>query len=201
MKKRNIAIILNILFIIVELISFGIIVGQMHRIGFEYYTEESNLIALLVAIVYLIYLLKNKGIPKWLCYLKYIANVNLTITLLVVIFILIPTYDFDVYGLLIKDGMKYHHLICPLISLTSFLFFERLGRFSKKDVFVGLSLTFIYAVVIILSNIFGIIEGPYKFLLIKEQTLIASIGWFVLIIGFAFIIASTLRVLYNKFNK
>lgn len=200
MKKREVSLLLNFLLIVVEIIGFYIVINDMHRIGIEYYTEESNILALIVSIIYVIYEIKNIKIPKWLKSLKYISNVNLAITLLVVIFVLIPTSNFDVYGLLITKGMKYHHLFCPLISIISFIFFDNLGTYEKNDLLIGLSLTLVYAFIMIVANIVGTIVGPYSFLMVRNQTIVTSIIWLVLILGFSYSIALCLLKLHSKYN-
>ena len=65
MKKRKVAIILNVLIIIFEIIGFIITYNNNHRIAIEYYTEDSNILALITSIIFLIYLLFNKKIPKY----------------------------------------------------------------------------------------------------------------------------------------
>ncbi len=201
MKKRSISLLLNILIIILEIIGFAVSYNNMHRIGIEYFTEESNLLALICSIIFVIYLIKNKTIPKWLNEFKYITNINLAITFLVVLFILIPMDNFSYKKYLLDGTMKYHHLICPLLSICSFIFFDRLKKYNMKDLFIGLIVTFIYAIVMIILNILGTIIGPYPFLMVKNQSVLMSTIWALTILSFSFLIALLLMKLHSKYNN
>lgn len=201
MKKRDISISLNIVLIIFEIMGCLVLYNEIHRLGIEYYTEESNLLALVVAIIYVVYLLLKKKIPKWLSILKYMANIHLAVTFLVVIFILAPLDNYAYYTYLMTGTMLYHHLLCPVVSLISFIFFDDVGLLEDRDLPVSLSLTWTYAAIMIILNIAGTIIGPYPFLRVKEQTILASIIWFVLVLGFIYLIAYYLKAIYNNKHK
>ncbi len=201
MKNKNVSIILNVLIIIFEIMGFVISYNNMNRIAIEYYTEESNLIALVCSTIYLVYLIGKKKIPRWLSEFKYITNINLSITFLVVLFILIPMDNFKFKAYLIDGTMKYHHLICPILSVCSFIFFDSLCKFNKKDIHYGLTITIVYAIVMIILNIIGLIVGPYPFLMVKNQTILASIFWCIAILGFSYIIAFLLYKLRIKYSN
>ena len=200
MKKKDVSLLLNIILILLEIVGFIVSINKSHNLYLEYYTEESNLLALIVTTIFVIYSFKDKKIPKWLSELKFISNINLAITFVVVLLVLIPLGNFDFYTYLISGTMKYHHLMCPIISLVSFIFFDELGKYSKKDIYIGLSLTFMYGIVMIILNIIGEIVGPYPFLRIKEQTFYVSIIWFILMFGLSYLIALFLKKLYTKYN-
>lgn len=200
MKKKDISLALNIVLIIFEIMGCLVLYNEIHRLGIEYYTEESNLLALFVALIYVGCLLFKKKIPKWLRTLKYMANIHLAVTLLVVIFVLAPLDHFDYYTYLMTGTMLYHHLLCPVVSLISFIFFDNVGTLDNKDLPLGLSLTLVYAVVMIIANIVGSITGPYPFLMVRSQSVLSSIIWFILIVGFIYFIAFYLKKLYTKYN-
>lgn len=199
MKKKDISILLNLLVIIFEITGLIISYNNMNRIAIEYYTEDSNLIALVCSTIYLIYMIGKKKIPKWLSKFKYITNINLAITFLVVLFVLIPIDNFRFKAYLIDGTMKYHHLICPILSVYSFIFFDDLCKFNKKDIYFGLIITLIYAIVMIILNIFDLVVGPYPFLMVKNQTILASVFWCITILGFSYIIAFLLFKLRTKY--
>ena len=109
--------------------------------------------------------------------------------------------DFN-FKLYLFDGvMLFHHTICPILALVSFLFYDDLGKIERSDIIGGLGFTILYSIVLIILNLYDLVKGPYPFLMIKNQTIIASIIWFILIYALAYFIAYYLRVLYTKFNR
>ena len=167
----------------------------------QFYTEDSNILALVTSCLFVYFLLSNKKLPKWLNTLKYISTTCVTITFLVVIFILAPMYNFNYLSLLFDGTMLYHHTICPLLCIITFLFFDKLNNYEKKDILYAFSFTIIYAVVLIALNLFEVVKGPYPFLMVKEQTIIESFIWIIVILGFAYMIAKCLFVLKSKRSK
>ena len=201
MNKKKVSLLLNILIVILEIIGLIINYKTMNRISIEYYTIDSNILALCSSLILIIYLLTNKKIPRWLSLFKYISVIGLSVTLLVVLFILIPMGNFDYYTYLISNSMLYQHTLCPIIGIVTFLFFDNLGKYYKKDILIGLIFTIIYSIVLIILNVLNIVNGPYPFLMVRTQSILSSIIWFVVIYLLAFIISHSLRVLYLKQNK
>lgn len=187
--KRKLSIIFNILIIVFELIGFIITFNNNGRIPVEYYTEDSNILAFFTSLIFVIYLCINKEIPKYLKILKYISVVCLTITFLVVIFILTPMYNFDYNFLLFNGEMFYHHVVCPMLCVISFIFFDKLDIFTKKENFLAVLVTIFYGIVMLMLNIFNIIVGPYPFLMIYKQSVFATIMWDIILLSLAYLIA------------
>ena len=201
MKKRKISIIFNILIIIFEIIGLIITYKNNNRIGIEYYTEDSNIIALITTTIFLIYLLINKEIPKYLKQLKYISTICLTVTLLVVLFILAPMYNYNYYFLLFRNELLYHHLICPILCIITFIYFDEIETYNLKDNITSLSLTIIYGIILIILNLLKIVDGPYPFLKINNQPIELTILWAIIILAMTYIIALLLRKIHNKKYK
>lgn len=200
MNKRKISIILNIIIIIMEIVGLFYVFTTYKKAPIEYYTEDSNILSLIVSTIFLVFLLRKKEIPKYLKHLKYTNTICLTVTLLVVIFILAPMYNFDYGYLLFHNELLYHHLLCPVLSIITFIFFDDLGKLTIKDSIKGLSFTFIYAFILIILNLFKVVEGPYSFLKVYKQPIYMSIIWFVVIIGLAYFISFMVRKIHNKVN-
>jgi hypothetical protein len=200
MKKKYILLFLNIAIIVLELIAFYLSY-LMHGISFfMFYTEDSNLFALIVAILYVIYLLKG-NIPNWLKKLKYIATGGLLLTFLVVIFILSPSYGPEgYYFMLLSGSMLYQHLLCPIISFISYFFFEPRIRLTNKDVIFAMLPTFVYASIIIVLNILKIIVGPYPFLMVYKQSIYMSILWLSIILGGIYIFYKLIQIISQKIS-
>lgn len=201
MNKKSISIILNLLIVILEIIALFMTINYHHRYPIEYYTEDSNLLLLISSFLFLISSLLNKKIPTYLKMLKYLSTIGVTLTFLVVIFVLAPMYNFDYYSLLIKDSLIFVHLMCPLLGMITFIHFDQLGSFTLKDNVYGITLTSIYAFIVIVLNVFNILEGPYPFLMVHNQSLLVSIIWFIVIILLTYLIGYVLRQRYMKGRK
>ena len=201
--KRDIfALILNIFLIIFECRGF-FINSRIQGWGcLIFYTQLSNLILLISAIIYSIFLIvrifANVKCPKWIDRFKFAGTTSVTITFLVVIFIL-SGYTLEGLKANLFDILSiYHHNICPILGIITFIFFEKHDLSKVKDVFIALIFTFLYGGVAIVLNAIGFIRGPYFFLLVREQPIILSIFWFILIYAMAFGIGAGLRVLNKK---
>ncbi|MBQ1812977.1 MAG: hypothetical protein II119_03395 [Bacilli bacterium] len=197
--KRKYAISFNILIVIMEIIAFIITYKQIHTVAIQYYTEDSNLLALISSLIFLIYLLFNKKIPRWLEIFKYVSTTCLMLTFLVVIFILSPMYNFNYYYMLFSGNLIFHHLLCPIFSFITLIFFDNINVY-KKDYLYSVLATSIYAVVLIILNIFKVLEGPYPFLYVYKQPIYISILWFIIIFSITYVINYILMKLYLKYR-
>lgn len=199
MSKRKISILLNSLIVILETIGLIVTIKVNHRISYEYYTEDSNILALISSLLFVIF---SKGkIPKWLQMFKYMTTICLTVTFLVVIFILAPMYNFNYSYLLLHNSLLYQHLLCPILIIITFIFFDEIDELNFKDNLIGISLTVIYAIVLIVLNILELVSGPYPFLMVKNQSVMMSIIWFVVILSLTYVIGLLLRKIYVKLKK
>jgi len=201
MSKKDVSLLLNMLIIIFETSSlmYSTIVNK--SLSLEFYTIDSNILLLISSCIFVYYTLHNKKIPKWLHTLKYMTTTCVSITLLVVIFILTPMYGFNFYLTLFSGVLLFHHTVCPLLGIITFLKYDNLKIYNKKEVKNALSFTFIYAIILIILNILKVVKGPYPFLMVRSQSIIMSIIWFVVIIGFAYLIAIFLKNIHTNINK
>ena len=194
MKKKSIAIGLNALLVIMGIAGFVLTVRDIGFFDFQYYTQDSNLLSLIASCFLLYYLVKGKKVPRNVTLLKYMSVVSLSVTFLVVIFILAPMFSFNYKWLLLAGNMLFYHFLCPVVAFISFVFFEE-HSLEKKDFLVGILFTIIYAIILVVLNALGVVDGPYPFLKISEQSLLASIFWMICILGGACLIALGLRYL------
>ena len=201
MKKKNISLILNSLIVILEIIGFMLLYRSGRGVEFQYYTEDSNILGLISSLLFIMFIISKKRIPRWLSLLKYISAICLALTFFVVIFILIPMADFNFSFYLFEGSMLFQHLLCPILVIITFVFFDDLDDFTFKDNMLGLCFTFIYTIVLVILNICDVVKGPYPFLMVKNQSIAEDIFWAVGILGFAYVLAYILRLLYAKYNK
>ena len=193
MKNKKIALILNVILVISELIGIVLLLFN-GGIDLIYYTNISNILALVVSIFFIInYKKKSKAIND----LRFMSTSCLAVTFLVVLFILSPMYQFNYRLLMFTDVFFLFHTLCPLLSIISYIFFEE----GSKNKYLGLSFTLIYGIVLIILNALRIVNGPYPFLMVYKQGVIMSIVWFILIIGGSYIISLLLNYLNKKLKR
>lgn len=207
MNKRSsiIILILNMIIFILEIIGFFPIIRTFGFGMFKFYTQDSNLLLLITSFFYVIYVAFNwkKNIievPIWLQTLKYISAASVTVTFVVVVTILSWTMPFGLKYMLFDGSMLYHHTLCPILAIISFVFFEKYEFNSKIQVLRTLYFTFIYGIILIILNIVRIVEGPYPFLMVYNQPIWISVLWFLIIIGLALFSALILKYLNIKCN-
>ena len=116
---------------------------------FRYYTVDSNAfvgIASLLFIIYEILIINNKKkeIPKYVYILKYMGTVAVTLTFIVTMFYLAPTYGSN-FWFLYQNSNLFFHLIVPILSFVSYVFFEKIDLNIKYTIY-GTSTMIIYGI-------------------------------------------------------
>jgi hypothetical protein len=197
-SRLKVAIAMNLAIIFFEIIGFMLALSALGWSSFVYYTQDSNALALIAAVLFICSAMwqaqgrKNKKFDKFVRMLKYTAVVSVTITFVVVITILSWTTNYSLWQLLTQHSMLYHHTICPILCIVSFLWCEQYN-YQKKHAWAGISFTLIYAAVTIFLNLIGELVGPYPFLKIYSQPWWASVLWCTIILGGAYGLARLLR--------
>ena len=186
---------------IVVLMEIGAIISDFvtHAEGvFVYYTNDSNYFACVVCLVAALFEIRAlrmpvSQIPYPVKVLKYIATCCLTLTFTVVLTILVPAWSSTgANGFKMMFGpyqMFARHLACPLLAFISFVFFETEPVFSKKTILFGEIPTLLYAAVTVVLNALRIIDGPYPFLRIHNQSVLMSFVWGFLVIGISLLLS------------
>lgn len=205
-KNKNrliLSLILNLLIVAMETAALIMSINS-HGLGmFEFYTQDSNYLALIacliMAVAEIIALRSGKALPEWVMALKYIATCCLTLTLIVVLFCLIPAYGADsIVFMLFCGSSLFMHLLCPVVAIVGYIFIEHEPLLSGRHTWLALIPTVIYAIVSIILNVLKIWEGPYPFLYVYKQPVWMSCIWFVVIVGGALLLAYLLRLANNK---
>ena len=197
MSKKRIALIINIIILTLTLLSFAKTFFLEHSIAVEYYTNDSNILALISSLLFIIFYKNiNENIADYKDFVKdirYLATSCLTVTFLVVVFVLCPMYSFNYKLLMFTDIYLVFHTIVPILSIFSYIVLE--NGSSKK--YLCLIFTMIYAIILIILNILNLIKGPYPFLMVTTQNPLVTILWGIIIIGGSHII----EILVNRLNK
>lgn len=193
-SKYLLEAVLNLLIFISSLSGCFIIYFKQGLTMLMFYTVDSNILALLASLLVGIYALKayksGVKIPESIKMLKYVSVCCLTVTFIVVVLVLAPMNGIKGYQMMLFSGdMLFHHLISPVLSILTFLMFDRVSYSNSKSASFALIPTIIYAVILITLNLLRIVEGPYPFLRVYAQPFYLSLIWFILIVGGAYLIA------------
>lgn len=160
----------------------------------QYYTVLSNLFGAIACLLVCAFQLSG-SVPQWAYGVQYAAACCLTVTFLVVVFVLAPTAGEHGYrAMLLKDDMLYHHLLCPILILISFILLER-PSLPLRYAFFAMFPTLLYGTAALILNLLRKLDGPYPFLRVYEQSFYMSAFWFVAIIGGSYLIALGIRAL------
>ena len=152
----------NLIIIILEIIAFSkSLKGRDIKKSFVYYTQLSNLIALIASI-----LLVAMGGKPFAMVLRYISVCMLVMTFLVTTCILVPMSR-NPRGLLFSGSGLFHHLIIPLFSTWSYMFLEK--RVSIYWAVMPILFTLAYGLLMLYLNYIKKIEGPYPFFMIRSM--------------------------------
>ncbi len=198
MNKETKAKICCIAIIILEV--FATIVHKLtgHQI-FLYYTLDANILAAVSAALYLAWTGSGKDMTRQqkdvLQYLRFLATSSLVFTMIIVLFVLVPlnikngTWPTLLFG----PAATLHHIICPILSLVSFLRFETHDRIQVRMCLYAILPTLAYAIVLLILNAMRVVYGPYVFLHVYEQPVYMSVVWCVVIVAVNLIVTFAVR--------
>ena len=194
MKRKRLIIFLvcNLLMVALELVGLGMIFNAIGMGGFVYYTQLSNILLLVAAVVNVVFagrlLWRKKGEMLMFAWRLFYAATSVTsVTFLVVVLVLSWMYG-DLMMVLTEGSMLYTHTLCPLIAFFAFEIFAP-KKFGWRDVWMATGLTLAYGVVTVVLNILRVIEGPYPFLMVYKQSVVMSVVWIAVIVGGAYAVA------------
>ena len=167
--KRKIALILNILLIVFEILGFVIAYKAGEDISPAYFTQDSNLICLIASVTFIFYYLRKKENNKIVNYLRFLTTINLVSTFAITLFLLAPTIGYT--EMMLSKEFLFFHTLCPIVSLISYLVFEKY-RISKsnKIIYNALTVSVIYSVIMYALNFMKMIHGPYDFFMVYDNT-------------------------------
>lgn len=153
--------------------------------SFTYFTVLSNILILVVLSIFLIIDInsyiskKRRKISNRLYIIKFFSTISITLTFLVFLFILAPSFK----GGLISAyswcawGSFCLHLLTPLLAIVDFLAFDHDYKEGKKDEYYAIIPPLIYTIFIIILGQtgyrWGTMMAPYNFLNYGAPT-----GWF-----------------------
>lgn len=174
------ALLINLVIAIIETIVL-LKVTQKRNI-FKFYTFLSNIITLITSIIFVIVdtivLFSGNYIPIWVKGLRFASTHLLATTLLVFTFILVPLYkkgtvknEIKLFtGISEKNANILLHYICPILSIISFLLFERdpILKDSQWTLYAALP-SIIYWLLYFILTITKCWKDPYGLMQIKKS--------------------------------
>ena len=193
-SKQKVALFLNLANVVFQIYALVIVFLTKGFTTLQYYTIDSNIFACVSSIFLVAALLIKRKTPKWVHRLRFYATSCITVTFVVVLVILIPLAGFRRLPELLFQGPNlWQHTVCPLLSIISFIFFEKEVKLEKDQSLYALVPTLIYGIVTLILNFLRTITGPYVFLLVYEQSGWMTFMWMIIIGGIAYILAELLR--------
>ena len=192
-------LLLNLIIIALELMGMKRAFKYSFR-TLRFYTTDSNIMILIASIIMalcaIFCIITKRDIPKVILLIKYYAVCCITMTFVIVMAVLLPGKLSKGYGLhiLYRGAQIYHHTLCPIISIITYVFFEKKMSFEFKWVKFAIIPTIIYGIVIVILNLKDVVYGPYPFLHIKEQSVAVSILWGL----FLFAVANSINILMYR---
>ena len=166
------AVAANIAIIILELIGLRISIGERKWKILAYYTQISNLITLLSSIAFLVF-------GASVAWLRYLSSCMLTMTFLITLCVLVPMGG-GFKKLMLSGNGLYHHTLCPLVSVLSYILWE-----PHSGVWIlPVMITAVYGFIMLCMNGLRRFDGPYPFFRVHHQTKTATVLWMIGLIAF-----------------
>lgn len=192
-KKEDRAVFyVNLILVILETVAFAHDIYAFRFGLFEWYTVDSNVLQLVVSVLVICCVLRNKQFPKILTVAHFISAVGMTVTFLIAAFVLAPEGGIAYYFL--NDVAPINHFIGPLLSVISLLFLEKTERLSLSTIIWPAVASLTYGAIALVLNAVRIMDGPYFFLKVYEQSAGVIILWFAIIA----VLCLGLALLYYK---
>ncbi len=159
-------LIANIVIIVLEILGFHFSRSRGLEL-FIFYTQLSNIITLISSVCFVI----NRDAAVTTA-LRYLSTVMLTMTVLITLTVLVPTGAGFKRMMLSGCGL-FHHTLCPAISITSYILWERHSSMWG----IPVAVTAVYGIVLIYLNYIGKVDGPYPFFRVRKQKPAVTVAW------------------------
>lgn len=198
--RRKPALAANALIVLMELA----VLYQAVRDGFlgsiKYYTIDSNLLQLAASCAALCCLLKKDGkLTKGVARLRFLAAACLAVTMVTVLTILAPQHG---YKLLLWGHMQqFSHLLCPLLSMISLIFFEAKPQLPARVIWLPGFVTLGYGAVLIALNLLRLVDGPYFFLKVYNRPVSETVLWILGVLAICAMFSALLFLLRRAVGK
>lgn len=174
MEKR-ISIAINIIIFILSVIGTIFMLEGIQFMGpedtlaatriemFKFYTVDSNILMGIISAIFIVYELRLiKGqieiIPTKIYVLKLMGTVGVTLTFLTVVLYLGHIAENGFFSMFMNTNL-FFHLIIPVLSIITFIFFEKTDKMEFKHTFTGTTTMLIYAIFYVINILLHIEDG------------------------------------------
>lgn len=132
---------------------------------FLYYTNITNILAVLLMAVLLVYAIQNKSLPVWLSAKRFVITAGILLTFVAFTLLLLPRMN-PAYLASLDNALV--HFAVPLLACLDFVLFDSHEPKRKGFVLYGLALPFFYFVFVLVLSLNGQhfhgTAAPYFFL-------------------------------------
>ena len=217
-RKKNVASLIfniSIIFFTIESFCYGFRSDVIHDpdwLGFEgihslrFFTVLSNLFVAVLAIIMVVYNIKNivndkYDYPNWLITIKHTATTAVAVTFTTVALLLAPSYAIvgKGYFTLFLGNHVYMHLLSPVLAIITLILFETSHKITFKESLLSLIPVVLYSILYITMVVFvGAWPDFYNFTFGGHYYLIpfSALGMLLMTFGLSLLIAT----LHNKQN-
>ena len=180
-----IGIVANCIVILLEAIGLSISITDRRWKILAYYTQISNIIALFSSVCLL-----ALGPGEFTCGLRYLSTCMLTMTFLITLCVLVPMGG-GFHKLMLSGNGLYHHTLCPVISVTSYIFWEQ----HNSVIILPVLITFVYGMTMICLNYLRKFDGPYPFFRVHKQSREATLMWIAVLVTIITLISRAIELI------
>ena len=200
------AVLCNLALVLMECIAFAALwrAHPVFRDQVIFYTNLSNFLTLLCSALFVLSgtasLFGDGRMPHGIEVFRLVCTVQLYITWLVIFVGAVPLFFSSGPGSLAAmygGSMFVMHFLAPVVSLVSFVFLEGTPRLTRRDAFLGVLPTYLYTLVLVPLNAFGVVEGPYPFLQVDTNPLWLSLVYAVLFLPGDYLVSLCGKWLHN----
>lgn len=175
--------IINALVICFEILGFRVSISRRKASIFAFYTQLSNLVTLFSSVLFL------AAGGQMAAIMRYLSTCMLTMTFMVTLFVLVPMGG-GFKKLMLSGNGLYHHTLCPIFSVLSYVCLEPHAGVWLLPVAV----TMVYGLIMMLLNGLGRYDGPYPFFRVRNQSVMATILWTLVL----FLLISAVSLLFAR---
>lgn len=180
------AIVLNAAVLVLELWAVRLVWNRKWK-NLMFYTQISNLLTFLSSAAFLIAGAAGMAGEQAVTAMRYASVCMMVMTALVTAAVLVPMGG-DPKVLLWGGNGIFHHVLCPAITTVSYVFFEPHTGFGM--LWLPVAGTLAYGLIMLWLNWKRIVDGPYPFFRVHNQTAKATVIWMVALVGMIGVISA-----------
>ena len=168
----EIYVVLNLIVICLETTGLYISVSARKQEVFAYYTQLANMVTLVSSVLVTLF-----GFTALTVLLRYLSTCMLVMTFLITLFVLVPMGG-GFRKLMLSGNCLYHHTLCPIISVYSYVLFEQHCGYW----WLPAALTLAYGLIMLYMNRIEKYDGPYPFFRVNHQSKTATVLWVIVLL-------------------